>query len=81
MLKRLNTIQTTDTSNLVRKTSYDIHSITQKFNKLMKDLGSKNDIADFVEKKNDEELKKSNKRVTSNETRHREVAKKIDSIA
>ena len=47
----------------------------------MKDLGSKNDIADFVEKKKDEKLKKSNKRVTSNETRHREVAKKIDNIA
>ena len=81
MLKRLNTIQTTDTSNLVRKANYDIHSITRKFNKLMKDLGSKNDIADFVEKKNDEKLKKSNKRDTSNETRHREVAKKIDNIA
>ena len=53
LVEKLNTIQTTDTSNLVRKTNYDICSITQKVNKLTKDLGSKNGIAGFVEKKND----------------------------
>ena len=81
LVEKLNTIQTTDTSNLVRKTNYDICSITQKVNKLTKDLGSKNGIAGFVEKKNDEKVKKNNKRVTSNETSHIEVGKKIDNIA
>ena len=50
LVKKVNANQTNDTSNLVRKTDYEIYSITQKFNKLMEDLGSKNDIADFVKK-------------------------------
>ena len=50
LVKKVNANQTNDTSNLVRKTDYEIYSITQKFNKLMEDLRSKNDIAGFVKK-------------------------------
>ena len=62
----------------------DKNTATQKFNKLttgnfparlaQKNLASKNDFADFIKKRDfDDKLKKLNKNVTSNKTKHGHV--------
>ena len=108
LVKTFNAIQTTDTTDLVKKADYNTKIVDiernnlimpvvkillhKEFNKLPADnfaarlkivnLENKNDITNFVRKKNfDEELKSYNKKVTSNETKHLLVENELDGLS
>ena len=108
LVKKVNNINTTDTSNLVKKTDYNIkiseienkindhdyakYITAQGFNKLISKnfasrlsqatLGSKNDIANFVNNTDfDDKLKRLNKKVTSNKTKHVLVENELNELS
>ena len=108
LVKTFNAIQTTDTTDLVKKADYNTKIVDieknnlimpvvkillhKELNKLPADnfaarlkianLENKNDITNFVRKKNfDEELKNYNKKVTSNETKHLLVENELDGLS
>ena len=63
LVKKINAIQTTDTSNLVKKTDYDTKSLGNWKKKQKRCWG-------FFLKKFYDKLKNVNKKVTSNKTKH-----------